>query len=94
MYSCPQRVHSTLTLPDTIGHLQRTVLYGGEYKRTHIPHYVSKELQTLELNREPYPSEVDEAVDMELATAAMKKNLIKKTELPRMKGMGQSNLLV
>jgi hypothetical protein len=94
MYSCLQRVRSTLILLVTVGRLQRTILYGGEYKGTHIPHYVSKELQTLELNREPYPSEVDEADDMELATAAEKKNLKKKNELPGGEGMGQSNSLV
>ena len=48
----------------------------------------------MELNWEPYPSEVDEAVDMELATVAKKRNLKNKTELPRGEGMGQSNFFI
>ena len=94
MYSCPQRVHSTLTLLVTIGRLQRTVLYGGEYKGIHILHYVSKELHILELNWKSYPLEVDEAINMELATGAEKRNEKKKTELLGGKYMGQSNSLV
>ena len=51
---------------------------------------MSKELQTLELNQEPYPSEIDEAVDMELAAAMEKRNLKKKIELPRRKAWSRA----